>query len=55
MMQFQQWLTEMWLKHVDEYMEWYQTMPKYSMEEYFTQYQDWLKQQYKNESSNDND
>lgn len=54
MMQFQIWLREMWLKHIDEYLDWYKTMPAYGMEEYFTRYQQWLEEQY-NKGADDND
>ena len=46
MMQFNIWLNEMWLRHCEEYLEWYKQMPAYDMQEYFNRYQEWLKEQY---------
>ena len=46
-MTFRRWLQEMWYNHLDELMGMGQSLPKYTLQEYFAKYKYWLKREFK--------
>jgi hypothetical protein len=53
MIDYQQFLHEMWLKHCEEYLQWFHQMPTYNFQDYYTKYEEWLKEQYDKGPQND--
>jgi uncharacterized protein CbrC (UPF0167 family) len=46
---FRHWLQEMWYAHLDEMATFGQSVPKYTMQEYFARYKYWLKREYRHQ------
>lgn len=48
-MRFRHWLSEMWIKHKDEYLEIGHTLPEKDLAQYFQKYKYWLKREYRHQ------
>ena len=48
-MTFRTWLQNTWYAHLDELLAMGQTLPKYTLQEYFARYKYWLKREYRHQ------
>lgn len=53
-MNFRHWLSEMWLKHKDEYIDIGQAVPEANLAQYFQKYKYWLKREYRHQQGSNN-